>query len=78
MGFFLTIYYLQYILNFFLTTTANIQIIFQIEDPEDNWTTAEPNLTTSTAGNVPPPAKKKKYKSFEIALENISDGGNNG
>ncbi|VEN33752.1 unnamed protein product [Callosobruchus maculatus] len=48
----------------------------EIEDPEDNWTPIEPNTTAPVlnTSNGPPPAKKKKYKSFDIALENVSDG----
>ncbi|XP_044752754.1 retinoblastoma-binding protein 5 homolog [Coccinella septempunctata] len=45
----------------------------EIEDPEDAWTPSEPNLAPSnpTSG---PPTKKKKYKSYDIALENPSSG----
>ncbi|XP_018568510.1 retinoblastoma-binding protein 5 homolog [Anoplophora glabripennis] len=46
----------------------------EIEDPEDNWAPTDSILSASTQGNGPPPAKKKKYKSYDIALENISDG----
>lgn len=47
----------------------------EIEDPEDNWPTADTNISNSVQGNGPPPAKKKKYRSYDIALENASDGG---
>lgn len=53
-------------------------MFFQIEDPEDNWAPTELSLTTTNPSSGPPPPKKKKYKSYDIALENISDGGNNG
>nr|WAB05092.1 retinoblastoma-binding protein 5-like protein [Colaphellus bowringi] len=46
----------------------------EIEDPEDNWTPIDNNITPSNVGTGPPPPKKKKYKSYDIALENISDG----
>lgn len=49
---------------------------FQIEDPEEHWIPSESNM--AALNNGPPPPKKKKYKSYDIALENISDGGNNG
>lgn len=59
--------------NIFLT-----KMPFQIEDPEDNWTTVDTNATApSNQGLGPPPAKKKKYRSYDIALENTSDGGKN-
>lgn len=49
-------------------------VFSQIEDPEDNWPTTDAN--TSNSGRLsPPPAKKKKYRSYDIALENTSDGG---
>ncbi|XP_060520098.1 retinoblastoma-binding protein 5 homolog [Cylas formicarius] len=46
----------------------------EIEDPEDNWNAVDSNLAPSGQSNGPPPAKKKKYKSYDIALENVSDG----
>ncbi|XP_050311660.1 retinoblastoma-binding protein 5 homolog [Anthonomus grandis grandis] len=46
----------------------------EIEDPEDNWTPADSNLTSAAQTLGPPPAKKKKYKSYDIALENVTDG----
>ncbi|KAJ8983267.1 hypothetical protein NQ317_007167 [Molorchus minor] len=48
-----------------------------IEDPEDNWAPTDINLTPANQTTGPPPLKKKKYKSYDIPLENISDGGNN-
>ncbi|XP_045464658.1 retinoblastoma-binding protein 5 homolog [Harmonia axyridis] len=45
----------------------------EIEDPEDVWTPSEPNLTPLNPVSGPP-AKKKKYKSYDIALENTSSG----
>lgn len=48
----------------------------QIEDPEDNWTPTDTNIASSNQNSGPPPAKRKKYKSFDIALENAADGGN--
>lgn len=50
-------------------------IFWQIEDPEDNWPTADANAANNTQNAGPPPAKKKKYRSYDIALENTSDGG---
>ncbi|CAG9837710.1 unnamed protein product [Diabrotica balteata] len=49
----------------------------EIEDPEDNWTPTDINILPSNTGNGAPPAKKTKYKTYDILLENISDGGNN-
>ncbi|KAK9880782.1 hypothetical protein WA026_013109 [Henosepilachna vigintioctopunctata] len=46
----------------------------EIEDPEDAWAPTETNVTSSNQSIGPPPPKKKKYKCFDIALENISDG----
>lgn len=58
------------------------QNTLQIEDPEDNWPAATAVVAvdnnpsaTSAQGLGPPPAKKKKYRSYDIALENTSDGG---
>lgn len=49
-------------------------VLLQIEDPEDNWPT-DMNVTNANQSNGPPPAKKKKYRSYDIVLENASDGG---
>ncbi|RZC35981.1 Myb DNA-bind 5 and/or MADF DNA bdg domain containing protein [Asbolus verrucosus] len=46
----------------------------KLEDPEDTWTLANTSLPPPGPGNGQPPAKKKKYKSYAVALENISDG----
>ncbi|XP_050497824.1 retinoblastoma-binding protein 5 homolog [Diabrotica virgifera virgifera] len=46
----------------------------EIEDPEDNWTPTDINILPSNTGNGAPPAKKTKYKTYDILLENISDG----
>ncbi|CAH1105473.1 unnamed protein product [Psylliodes chrysocephalus] len=46
----------------------------EIEEPEDNWTPMDNNPVPINVGNGPPPAKKKKYKTYDIPLENISDG----
>ncbi|KAG5891689.1 hypothetical protein JTB14_021159 [Gonioctena quinquepunctata] len=46
----------------------------EIEDPEDNWTPTDNNVTPTNMGTGPPPPKKKKYKSYDIALDSISDG----
>ncbi|XP_025836527.1 retinoblastoma-binding protein 5 homolog [Agrilus planipennis] len=49
----------------------------EIEDPEENWTSTENNQQLPPCGSIsPPPAKKKKYKSYDIALESTADGGN--
>lgn len=48
----------------------------EVEDPEDNWTPTDTNTVPINQNTGPPPAKKKKYKSYDIALENIADGGN--
>lgn len=47
----------------------------EIEDPEDNWLPTETSNTTANQNVGPPPAKKKKYKSYDIALENVAEGG---
>ncbi|XP_030758288.1 retinoblastoma-binding protein 5 homolog [Sitophilus oryzae] len=46
----------------------------EVEDPEDNWTPTDTNTVPVNQNTGPPPAKKKKYKSYDIALENIADG----
>lgn len=49
-------------------------IPFQIEDPEENWMSND-NAVPVISNTGSPPAKKKKYKEYDIALENTSDGG---
>ncbi|KAH1003895.1 hypothetical protein HUJ04_003735 [Dendroctonus ponderosae] len=46
----------------------------EIEDPEDNWTPTDTNITASNTSTMPEPAKKKKYKTYDIALENVAEG----
>lgn len=69
-------------LEIFLIGVLKPFIQFQIEDPEDNWPAAAAAVAvdnnqsaTSAQGLGPPPAKKKKYRAYDIALENTGDGG---
>lgn len=44
----------------------------EIDDPEENWTGEIPSQPPTTI--TPPPTKKSKYRSYDIAIENTSDG----
>ncbi|GLV45932.1 Retinoblastoma binding protein 5 [Carabus blaptoides fortunei] len=45
----------------------------EIEDPEESWNIPDAHNPSQTTGNGPPPAKKKKYKSYDIPIESSSD-----
>ncbi|XP_066148486.1 retinoblastoma-binding protein 5 homolog [Euwallacea fornicatus] len=46
----------------------------EIEDPEDNWTPTDTNIPVVSQNTGPPPAKKRKYKSYDIPLEHLPEG----
>ncbi|KAK5640561.1 hypothetical protein RI129_011372 [Pyrocoelia pectoralis] len=45
----------------------------EIEDPEENWC-ADISTQPPTTGTTSPPIKKSKYRSYDVPIENTSDG----
>lgn len=46
----------------------------EVEDPEENWASNNIDTNVIQSHNTSPPAKKKKYKSYDIPIENRTDG----
>ncbi|KAF2897141.1 hypothetical protein ILUMI_09030 [Ignelater luminosus] len=46
----------------------------EIEEPEENWTGDGSGQANVSGNGSPPPPKKTKYRSYDIAIENTSDG----